>query len=117
VGTEHCLTLAYCKEENALLERMNKEINRHLRAFTFDKSTIDDYSLALPMVQRIINSSVSDRTKLSSSQILFGDAINLNRGLFVPPEEVEEGTQELTPYMSKLLNLQRSLFKIAKTNI
>jgi transposase InsO family protein len=55
VGTEHCLTLAYSKEENALVERMNEEINRHLRAFTFDKSTIDDYRLALPMVQRIIN--------------------------------------------------------------
>jgi hypothetical protein len=30
IGTQHCLTLAYSKEENALVERMNKEINRHL---------------------------------------------------------------------------------------
>ena len=29
VGTSHCLTLAYSKEENAIVERMNKEINRH----------------------------------------------------------------------------------------
>ena len=94
---------------------MNKEVNRHLRAFTFDKSTIDDYRLSLPMVQRIINSSVSDRTKLSSSQILFGNAIDLDRGLFVPPKE--EGTQKLTPYMSKLLTLQQSLIDIAKQNI
>jgi transposase InsO family protein len=31
VGTQHCLTFAYSKEDNALVERMNKEVNRHLR--------------------------------------------------------------------------------------
>jgi hypothetical protein len=62
VGTEHCLTLAYSKEENSLVERANKEVNRHLRAFTFDKSTVDDYRLALPMVQRIMNATYTDRT-------------------------------------------------------
>ena len=36
VGIEQCLTLAYSKEENAIVERFNKEINRHLRALTFD---------------------------------------------------------------------------------
>jgi hypothetical protein len=35
VNAQHCLTLAYSKEENALVERMNKEINRHLRTFGF----------------------------------------------------------------------------------
>ena len=65
VGTEHCLTLAYSKEENSLVERANKEVNRHLKAFTFDKSTVDDYRHALPMVQRIMNATYSERTKLS----------------------------------------------------
>ena len=34
VGVKHCLTLAYSKQENAILERYNKEINRHLRALS-----------------------------------------------------------------------------------
>ena len=34
VSTQHCLTLVYSKEKNAIVERMNKEINRHLRALT-----------------------------------------------------------------------------------
>ena len=29
------LTLAYPKQDNAIVERYNKEINRHLRALTF----------------------------------------------------------------------------------
>ena len=29
VGTKHCLSIAYSKQENSLVERTNKEINRH----------------------------------------------------------------------------------------
>ena len=43
IGVKHCLTLAYSKEENAILERYNKEINRHLRALTYDNSSLIDY--------------------------------------------------------------------------
>jgi hypothetical protein len=69
VGVEHCLTLAYSKEENAIVERMNKEINRHIRALTFDNTSLKDYSLSLPFVQRILNASYSDRIKISSAQL------------------------------------------------
>ena len=55
VGTGHNQTLAYSKEENAIVERINKEVNRHLRAFTFDTIDIEQYKLCLPFVQRIIN--------------------------------------------------------------
>ena len=40
VGINHCLTLSYSKEENAVVERFNKEINRHLRALTFDNLSL-----------------------------------------------------------------------------
>ena len=34
---EHELTIAYSKEENAIVERANQEVIRHLRALLFDK--------------------------------------------------------------------------------
>ena len=43
VGVKYCLTLAYLKEENAIVERYNKEINRHLRALTFENLSFTDY--------------------------------------------------------------------------
>ena len=43
VGVTRCLTLAYSKEENAIVERYNKEINRHLSALTFDNLSLIDY--------------------------------------------------------------------------
>ena len=83
----NCLTLAYSKEENAIVERMNKEVNRHLRALTFDNVTLEDYKESLPFVQRIISSNHSDRLKISASQLLFGNVLKLDRGIFLPPAE------------------------------
>ena len=80
VGVKHCLTLAYSKEENAIVERYNKEINRHLRSLTYDDSSLTDYKKSLPFVQRILNSNHSDRLKISAAQMLFGNTLNLDRG-------------------------------------
>ena len=48
IGTQRNLTLFYSSEENAIAERCNKEVNRHIRAFTFDKTTTDDHQGILP---------------------------------------------------------------------
>ena len=61
ISVSHTLTLAYSKQENSIVERYNKEINRHLRALTFESlSLTDDYKKSLPFVQRILNSNHSD---------------------------------------------------------
>jgi hypothetical protein len=110
IGTSHCLTLAYSKEENALVERMNKEIYRHLRALTFENTSLDKYAESLPFVQRILNSNYSDRLKISSAQLLFGNTVNLDRGIFVPIEE-RPTTSKPQKYMSDMLSIQDSLLK------
>ena len=43
VGVKHSLTLAHSKQENAIVERYNKETNRHLRALTFENLSLTDY--------------------------------------------------------------------------
>ena len=45
VGTEHVRTMAYSKEENAIIERVNKEVMRHLRAILFEKQIKNKWSL------------------------------------------------------------------------
>jgi transposase InsO family protein len=67
VGVQDCLTLAFSKEENSIVERMNKETNRHLRALTYDNLSLDNYKDSLPSVQRILNSNHSDRLKISAA--------------------------------------------------
>jgi hypothetical protein len=106
------LTLAYSTEEYAIVERMNKEVNRHLRALTFDNITLDDYSTSLPFVQRVLNSNHSDRLKISAADLLFGNVLKLDRGIFLPPSErLAIESKPLSKHMSDFLNMQDSLLK------
>ena len=85
------------------MERDNKEINRHLRALTFENLSLTDYKKSLPFVQRILNSNHSDRLQISASQMLFGNILNLYKGTFIPISERSSSSKPLSQFMSDLL--------------
>jgi hypothetical protein len=66
--------------------------------------------MTLPIVQCILNAAYSDHTKVSSSQLLFGNAINLDRGLFLLPLQ----DQPLSAHMSKMLHIQDEIMTTAR---
>ena len=114
IGTEHVLTLAYSKEENAIVERANKEVGRHLRALLFHKNVISNWSIFLPLVQRIFNAEVKESLGVSPAQILFGNAITLDRGIFLPHTMTDMQPQmPLSEWTSKMLQSQEELIRIA----
>jgi transposase InsO family protein len=104
VGVQHCKTLAYSSQENSIVERSNKEINRHIRALTYDNNSLEDYEQSLPFVQRILNSNDSSKLGISPAKLLFGKMIDLDYSLFISPQE-REAVQSipLQDYMIKLL--------------
>jgi len=83
VGTEHELTLAESKEENAIVERANKEVMRHLRGILLDNRVHTEWSIYLPLVQRIMNASVHSSIGMSPAQLVFGNAVTLDKGIFL----------------------------------
>ena len=111
-----CLTLPYTsllkEQENATVERYNEEINRHLRALTFENLSLTDYKKSLPFVQRILNSNHSDKLKISASQMLFGNnMLNLDKVIFTRQSERSSSSKPLSQYMSDLLAVQDNLLK------
>jgi hypothetical protein len=114
VGTQHSMTLAYSSQQNAIVERTNKEINRHIRALTFDTNSVDEYRLTLPMVQRIFNAAISTHTKVTPAQMLFGNTITLNEALFFTPVERPVTNEPLSVHMSQLLSFQDKIMAIAR---
>ncbi len=63
---DHELSLAYSKEQNAIAERSNKEVMRHLTAIIFDRQISEVwYSEYFPLVQRIMNAKVHDTIGVS----------------------------------------------------
>jgi len=114
VGTQHTLTLAYSKEENAIVERANKETLRHLRALVFNTGTNTDWSIRLPLVARIINSTVHNAIGVSPSALLYGNAINLDRGIFLPNEAVDSSDSKLSDWSDRMISMQQSLIDKAQ---
>ena len=86
IGTEHITTMAYSKEENGMIERSNKETMRHLRSLIFEYKDTTKWFRYSKMVQRILNATVHESIGVSPAQLLFGNAIDLDRGLFTPLE-------------------------------
>ena len=116
MGTDHHITLAYSKQENGIIERSNKEILRHLKAIIFERSILRTWTKSLPLVQRIINSSVHDSIGVSPAQIIFGDSLNLNRGFIVSVEDKEKFDSEvvMTEYSQDMIERQAHIIAIAQ---
>ena len=119
-GTLHDLTLAYSSQENAIVERVNKEVNRHLRGLVFDTLSLEHYAKCIPFVQRIINSSVNRRTNASPSSILLGNKLDLNRGILTPhllPHlRIQLTSQISSTYRTRSSMQQSFLFRNVMTN-
>jgi hypothetical protein len=114
IGTIHTFNiLAYSHEENAMVERANKEILRHLRAYIFDKNIVSDWSGNLPMVQRIMNSSIHESIGVSPASILFGGAINLDRNIFLPSDE--HTPLQMSTWLSDRYKAQQAIIKKAQS--
>jgi hypothetical protein len=121
---EHEVSLAYSKEHNAIVERANKEVVRHLTAIIFDKRVSEAWSTDyLPLVQRIMNAKVHDTIGVSPAELLFGQAINLYSGLLsdITPESLIRGLDDsasgrLSEHVAKLVKAQRTLIEVARNN-
>jgi transposase InsO family protein len=111
-GTLQNLTLAYSSQENAIVERNNKEINRHLRALTFDTNSVNDYQQLLPFVQRILNSSYNQRTKIWIADLLFGKSLDLSGGINNSIHQRVPNTETQSQSMDKMINMQSKLISI-----
>ena len=119
IGTQFITTLAYSKEENAIVERANKEVLRHLRAIIFDKNIVHKWSKCLPFIQRIINSSVESSIGVNPASILFGNSINLDKGILLPLNNNNNNINNnkyLSTYTANLLKIQSDVIEAAKRN-
>jgi hypothetical protein len=119
IDTEHVRTLSYSKEENSIVERVQKEVLRHLRAIIFDENIVHRWSTCLPFVQRIINSTVESSIGTTPASLLFGNSIDLDRGVLFPFSAREgEATSSLTlsTWSANMLSAQQAVIAAAQAS-
>jgi hypothetical protein len=68
------------------------------------------------MVQRIINSTISTSLGVSPAQIIYGDALNLNRGFIISIEDKEKYDSEviLSEYSKDMIDRQANIIAAAQ---
>lgn len=111
-GAQHLLTIPHSKEENAIVERVNKEVMRHLRHWIYDKNIIDEWEQAIPLIQRIINTAVHSSTGYAPAQVVYGNRVNLDRNIMIP-FEVAESSVAMPLFVQKYLEIQRKIVATA----
>lgn len=114
VGAQHSISLAYSHQEMGIVERSNKETMRHLRAFMFEKGLGTAWRLYTPFVQRILNAEVVQSIGVAPARILFGEAVDLDRGIFTPNVIAETHDHgDLTQFVNDLMQTQRAVIQFA----
>lgn len=112
---EQELTTAYSKEENAIVERENKEVMRHLRDIIFDDRVFKYWSSdQLPLVSRIVNSEEKTRTGISPAELLFGNTVDLGRQILRKPIRPLNPNKNVSKHLEELLSRQAVLIKVAQ---
>jgi hypothetical protein len=118
LGTNHKFTFAYSKEENGLVERVNKEVMRHMRNIIFDIRVKKHWSDYYPLVERIINAQIHSVTKVSPAQIIYGNTIDLDRAILRQGDEPNPSRHiekmQLSEWTARMLQAQSELIRIAQ---
>jgi transposase InsO family protein len=102
---------AYSHEENGIIERVNREIMKHLREIIFDKRIHADWYKFLPFVQRIKNAEIHSATGVSPAMLVFGPKIDLNRGILTNYRT--NANEKLSNYISNSLRYQEIALQVA----
>jgi Chromo (CHRromatin Organisation MOdifier) domain len=115
LGTEKRVTSPYSHEQNAIVERVNREFGRHLRALLFDQKVVEIWSFKfLPIIQRVYNNSVHSSTGVSPAQMLFGNSMDLDRGILYPHTELSElPSRSVSDYLDRFLVAQAVILRAA----
>ena len=115
VGADRILTIPHSKEQNAIVERCNKEVLRKLMFIMLEKHNTKDWDEFYPIVQRILNASVHSALGTSPASILFGKAIDLDRAILYPQQEVTNGvSQPVRTYLDNLIHEQAVVIQRAQ---
>jgi hypothetical protein len=114
IGTMQWPITPYSHEENSLVERYHGEVLRHLRALCYARLHSKHWRRYLPLVQRIINNMYLPAIGCSPTQMLFGNAINTNKGLFLEFSKKEQQQMNLGEYLQDMLREQAAIIKKAQ---
>lgn len=117
LGADQKKTMAGSKEEQAIVERANKEVMRHLRNFIFDHDALWSYSKYIPLVKRIINASIHKSTGYSPTELIYAGMIDLFRHTVIEQNNMEDKNITYNEWVQQLKTMQLRVLAIAQHSL
>ena len=87
---EHRFSVPYRPQSNGIVERSNRELKQHLQALVTEVPVLrDSWSIYLPLIQRVLNSTVHDTMGVSPTELVYAGSVDPYRGILTPFKEGE----------------------------
>ena len=109
LGVDRHVTLAYRPQANGRVERVCKEIGRHLRYIVLDRRLQHRWSIALPMVQRLLNCQEHVALGVEPAKIVFGGYQTMDRYLLPETNVANTGAKSQLDGIDKIASKERKL--------
>ena len=103
----------YSHEENAIVERANREIIRHLRNILHESKIHDEWEDHLPDVMRIKNATRVSSTGVAPAELVFGSAYRLEAGILYPHKIHDAIPMPMHEYLLKQYKIQQAVLEAA----
>ena len=114
VGSDRIETLAYSHQENSIVERANKEVNRWLRDCLYARrKKKEEWTSMIPFVTRIHNATVIATLGCSPADIIFGKAVTGDPRIFLPRTPTID--EEMDTYLARRLQDQETTIELAQS--
>ena len=103
----------YSHEENAIVERTNKEVERHLRNIMFHEKVYTQWDDFCPAVERLKNNEVCSSTGVTPVELVFGRSVNLDQGILYPNYPVSTDVEPMSQYIATQQRIQTIALQVA----
>ena len=114
VNARHSLSIPYSSEQNGIVERINKEVMRYIRALVFDERSPSKWPDYCPFAQRTCNSQVVAGMGHRPAQLLFGSAIDLDRSILLENKIADHDHTDKSEYVRQLIKYQNFVMDAAR---
>ena len=113
-GIEKLETIPYSKEENSIVERANKEVNRHIRNVIFDTRVIDNWVDCIPIIESLFNSSAKAPTGVAPNLIIMGRIKLPEEGILTDFHNFNNTALSARGYLDQLFKRQNDVIDAAQ---
>jgi hypothetical protein len=111
---EFRFALAHRPRANGLVERTNQEVLKHLRALVQGKGFRNRWTDALPLVQRILNSTTHPTTGYAPITLMYANRVDPNRNMMLEKPDVSRPQMVSThEYLKSLVGTQEELERLS----